>query len=236
MNELVSELLNLDIPAKHLLRVLKVVHTHIPQNTIAEQCVKPSSAALRKRRQRDKERDMSQNVTPDVTPKTVNVTSESVTPSPSLSSPPAPPPAPSPTPPSPPAPTPAPPHPPTPAGAREAGDALALVIEAQPKPDRFDEFWKLYPRKVGKENARKKWETIKPEMVDTILAAVVAHTRSQDWCKEDGRFIPHPATWLHGHRWEDELKPALRSDVQAIESDNEELGFLTNDDAIFHKP
>lgn len=35
-------------------------------------------------------------------------------------------------------------------------------------------------------------------------------------------------------RWRN-YKPALRSDVQAIETDNEELGFLTNDDAIFHK-
>jgi hypothetical protein len=113
-------------------------------------------------------------------------------------------------------------------------EPLLLEVVVQPKPDRFDEFWKLYPRKVAKDKAREKWAAVKPEMVDTILAAVKAQTNSRDWQKEDGRFIPHPSTWLHNSRWEDELKPALRSDVQAIEDDGE-LGFLTNDDAIFHK-
>ena len=25
---------------------------------------------------------------------------------------------------------------------------------------------------------------------------------------EGGRYIPHPATWLNGRRWEDEINPA----------------------------
>lgn len=110
-----------------------------------------------------------------------------------------------------------------------------LEIEERPKPDRFDEFWKLYPRKVAKDKAREKWAAVKPELVDTILAAVALQSKSRDWLKNDGQFIPHAATWLHNCRWEDELKPAICSDVQAIECSNDDLGFLTNDDAIFHK-
>jgi hypothetical protein len=36
-------------------------------------------------------------------------------------------------------------------------------------------------------------------------------------------------------RWRS-YKPAVQSDVQAIQGDNDDLGFLTNDAAIFHKP
>lgn len=35
-------------------------------------------------------------------------------------------------------------------------------------------------------------------------------------------------------RWRS-YKPAIRSDVQAVHTSNDELGFLNNDDAIFHK-
>jgi hypothetical protein len=28
---------------------------------------------------------------------------------------------------------------------------------------------------------------------------------SEDWLKENGKYIPYPATWLKGCRWEDEV-------------------------------
>jgi DNA replication protein DnaC len=31
---------------------------------------------------------------------------------------------------------------------------------------------------------------------------------STEWLKDGGQFIPHPATWLNGRRWEDEAPPA----------------------------
>lgn len=113
------------------------------------------------------------------------------------------------------------------------GKELLLEVQEQPKPDRFNEFWSLYPRKVGKTKAREKWETVKPELVDTILAAVAEQAKSWDWIKNDGQFIPHPATWLHQQRWEDELKPAVRSDVTNRQHD-ELPAFLEDDNAIFH--
>jgi len=111
-------------------------------------------------------------------------------------------------------------------------EPLLLEVQEQPKPDRFNEFWSLYPRKVGKTKAREKWETVKPELVDTILAAVAEQAKSWDWIKNDGQFIPHPATWLHQQRWEDELKPAVRSDVTNRQH-NELPAFLEDDSAIF---
>ena len=30
---------------------------------------------------------------------------------------------------------------------------------------------------------------------------------SDEWAEDGGRYIPHPATWLNGERWEDEVRP-----------------------------
>jgi hypothetical protein len=32
---------------------------------------------------------------------------------------------------------------------------------------------------------------------------------SQQWTKDGGQFIPMPATWLNGRRWEDETPKVL---------------------------
>jgi hypothetical protein len=39
-------------------------------------------------------------------------------------------------------------------------------------------------------------------MIDVIEAG----KKSEDWIKSDGQFIPYPATWLNGKRWEDEIQ------------------------------
>ena len=33
--------------------------------------------------------------------------------------------------------------------------------------------------------------------------ALAVQIRSESWQREDGRFIPMPASWLNGRRWED---------------------------------
>jgi hypothetical protein len=69
----------------------------------------------------------------------------------------------------------------------------------------FDEFWKLYPRKVAKGDARKAWEqtaAIRPP-IDKLLKAVICARASEQWRKDDGNFVPYPATWLRAERWDD---------------------------------
>jgi len=85
-----------------------------------------------------------------------------------------------------------------------------------PKPpasasdDLFPKFWKLYPNKKGKANAEKAWKKLKvtPGLFSLIAESLTTHCLSADWLKSDGQFIPHPATWLNGRRWEDEIRPA----------------------------
>ena len=68
----------------------------------------------------------------------------------------------------------------------------------------FDRFWSAYPKRVGKEAARKAFAKVKAP-VDILIAAVDAQKRSAQWQKDNGQYIPNPATWLNQGRWEDEV-------------------------------
>ena len=77
---------------------------------------------------------------------------------------------------------------------------------------RFDIFWQTYPNKVGKENARKAWSKIKPdaELFDKIIKKIEELKVCDDWTKNGGQYVPHPATWLNRGGWDDEI-PKSRS-------------------------
>lgn len=72
------------------------------------------------------------------------------------------------------------------------------------KTDDFDAFWAVYPRKVGKGDAKKAFAKVKAP-VSVLINAVNTQKQSQQWLRNDGQYIPNPATWLNQGRWEDEL-------------------------------
>lgn len=69
----------------------------------------------------------------------------------------------------------------------------------------FKTFWKKYPRKEGKGAAYKSFVRLKCyDMMEKIIPAIERHRKTEQWCKDGGRFIPHPTTWLNQGRWDDE--------------------------------
>ena len=72
--------------------------------------------------------------------------------------------------------------------------------------ERFDAFWNAYPKKVGKGAAEKAFKKIKPsgELLQKMLDAIVVQKQSDQWRRDNGQYIPNPATWLNQTRWEDE--------------------------------
>ena len=66
----------------------------------------------------------------------------------------------------------------------------------------FDAFWKAYPRKVGKGKALESWIKKSPPL-DKCLRTLSLLVQTDQWRREEGRFIPHPATWLNQGRWDD---------------------------------
>ena len=82
----------------------------------------------------------------------------------------------------------------------------------------FARFWSAYPRHVSKQNAEKAFEKldVDEELLQTILSAIEKQKNCEQWTKDGGQFIPHPATWLNGHRWEDEVVTiSPKADVHA---------------------
>ena len=73
--------------------------------------------------------------------------------------------------------------------------------------DHFERFWTEYPRKVSKANALKAFNKINPDedLLTVMIDALKRQRVSPQWTKDGGQFIPHPATWLNGRRWEDEI-------------------------------
>ena len=69
--------------------------------------------------------------------------------------------------------------------------------------DQFEIFWKGYPKKTAKENAKKAWLKIKPN--DELIAKITKAVKEQKLSERESQFIPHAATWLNAKRWEDEL-------------------------------
>jgi len=71
---------------------------------------------------------------------------------------------------------------------------------------RFDQFWAAFPKKRSKGQAEKAWVKLQPDeqLLDVILTAIEQAKKSEEWRKENGRFIPYPASWLNAKGWEDE--------------------------------
>lgn len=80
-------------------------------------------------------------------------------------------------------------------------------------PVGFDLFWQAYPRKVAKPDAMQAWRRIMPdaELSARILAALERARSTEQWQRDEGKFIPHPATWLNKRRFDDEIpQPAVK--------------------------
>ena len=92
----------------------------------------------------------------------------------------------------------------------------------------FDAFWAVYPRRRAKGDARKAWKALKPspELQQKILNAVSAQSQSPDWQKEEGKYIPYPASWLRGERWEDEPETGAATGESDVEQTDRYLAEL----------
>jgi AcrR family transcriptional regulator len=81
---------------------------------------------------------------------------------------------------------------------------LTKQTKAAAQPDGFAEFWKIYPRRVGKAAAQRKWDTAIKNRVDPLKILAGAQRYADAMTGGDPRFIAHPATWLHQGRWDDD--------------------------------
>lgn len=90
-------------------------------------------------------------------------------------------------------------------------DTLYLIPEPEPEKDilrtDFELFWKAYPRKKSKDKAfeaYKKAVKRKCPLIDDLVKIIDQLKRSKDWTKDNGEYIPYPASWLNAGGWNDE--------------------------------
>ena len=84
---------------------------------------------------------------------------------------------------------------------KESDKPLALSSAAD---EDFQKFWSAYPKKVGKQTAKKAFQKADVPM-DVLLTALDQQKQLAQWKKDGGQYIPNPATWLNQRRWEDEI-------------------------------
>ena len=72
----------------------------------------------------------------------------------------------------------------------------------------FEDFWRIYPRKIAKKDALAAWAKLTNNDQIACLQAIPAHTAY--WRdRGDIQYVPYPATFIRGRRWEDELTSSL---------------------------
>ena len=86
--------------------------------------------------------------------------------------------------------------------------------------DQFPEFWALYPRKEAKKNAAKAFAKLIRDGTDpeTVINGLRKFRFS-----DDPAFIPHPATWLNGRRWEDQPAQVIKITAKPLTYRQEQL-------------
>ena len=68
----------------------------------------------------------------------------------------------------------------------------------------FERFYQAYPRKRSKGQAEKAWKRCANNNIEQIMAGLQRAITSTEWAKDNGKFIPYPATWLNAKGWLDE--------------------------------
>lgn len=86
----------------------------------------------------------------------------------------------------------------------------------------FEVFYKSYPNKKNKPKARERWQKMKvtPELYREIMAGLERAKNSQEWTKDDSRYIPYPATWLNAEGWANDYKPLRQAAAPKASSGN----------------
>ena len=95
---------------------------------------------------------------------------------------------------------------PVPTGGAEEARAESVPADKTGKaPDaEFERFWEAYPRQQAKGAARKAFAKARKKVsLDVMLAAIERQKASWNWTREGGQYIPQPASWLNGERWND---------------------------------
>ena len=80
----------------------------------------------------------------------------------------------------------------------------------------FEIFWKAYPRKESKSQAKKSFAKVTVRL-ETLLNALETQKQSDQWKRNGGQYIPYASTWINQRRWEDEAPAQAAGSAEPVE-------------------
>lgn len=85
------------------------------------------------------------------------------------------------------------------------------------KSERFEAFWKYYPRGENRQAAIRAWDKLRPsdKLISEIARALKRQMATEDWTRGIG--IPYASTYLNQARWTDQAKKPLPAAQPAAE-------------------
>ncbi len=96
------------------------------------------------------------------------------------------------------------------------------------EPPGFEEFYAAYPKKQAREKAAEAFAKVTVPLA-TLLEALTWQREQETWKKDGGKYVPMPATWLNGKRWNDQPpmtddEPDWKQSRSGIEGRARQLG------------
>ena len=91
--------------------------------------------------------------------------------------------------------------------ATTTATATATTTAKTASSEAFDTFWQLYPRKVGKDDARKAFIVAAKKADPSLIIAGASRYAADPNMPTDKTYIPYPGKWLRGGHWDDEPLP-----------------------------
>jgi hypothetical protein len=90
---------------------------------------------------------------------------------------------------------------------RKKEEGSKPMVDKSTVDPNFVAFWTVYPKKVARAAASKAWASLRPD--SALGSQIVEHVRHRanapEWRKDAGKYVPNPATFLNGRRFEDEI-------------------------------
>lgn len=89
----------------------------------------------------------------------------------------------------------------------------------------FERFWAVYPKKVGKAKALSAWMNRKTSAKVFMITDDIENRLESDQAWQDVQYIPHPATYLNGERWLDDITPIVQKKETVPRRDQEAIAW-----------
>ena len=90
--------------------------------------------------------------------------------------------------------------------------------------EKFQTFWRIYPRKIAKKSAYKSWSKFDEKHYDNILYGAQRFAEQSQGTIE--KFIPHATTWLNQERWMDFFEVSEEGIIKSIKEKTNKINNL----------